>query len=90
MRPAPRDGGRVAPTCVVGLDALSAQHRPLGDLLEVQEPLPSAAAEQPLTFSELVAAMDWPVVVRAHVLHLLRHRRPAVRLGEPPDDRSSV
>jgi hypothetical protein len=74
----------------VGLEALSAQHRPLGDLLEVQEPLPPSDAEQPLAFSELVAATDWPVVVRAHVLRLLRHRRPAVRPGEPPDDRSSV
>lgn len=28
MRPAPRGGGRVAPACVVGLDALPTQHRP--------------------------------------------------------------
>ncbi|MFJ1732995.1 TnsA-like heteromeric transposase endonuclease subunit [Streptomyces sp. NPDC088254] len=78
------------PHVFAGLDALSAQRRPLEDLLEVQEPLLQAVVGQPLALGELAAAMDWPVVARAHLLHLLWHRRLAVDLGKPLGDGSLV
>ncbi|MPY59838.1 TnsA-like heteromeric transposase endonuclease subunit [Streptomyces spongiae] len=73
-----------------GLDALSAQRRPMDDLLEVRESLLYAVAERPLHFGELVASTNWPVVARAHALHLLWHRRLAVDLGEPLGDGSLI
>lgn len=72
------------------LDALSAQRRPLEDLLGVQGPLIAAAEEGHLAFGELVAATPWPVVARAHALHLIWHRRLAVDLAAPLGDSSPV
>ncbi|MFI9617048.1 TnsA-like heteromeric transposase endonuclease subunit [Streptomyces sp. NPDC052023] len=78
------------PHAVEVLDALSAQRRPLEDQLAVQDQLLQTVENKPLPFGELAAATSWPVVARAHALHLLWHRRLAVDLGEPLSDTSLV
>ncbi|MGW3668674.1 hypothetical protein [Streptomyces sp. NPDC005141] len=46
----------------------------------MQEQLLRAVEHVPLPFGEASAATSWPVVARAHALHLLWHRRLAVYL----------
>ncbi|MFD9575102.1 TnsA-like heteromeric transposase endonuclease subunit [Streptomyces sp. NPDC059982] len=72
------------------LDALSAQRRPVTDLLGLQEQLESAAGSGAGTFGELVEATSLPAVARAQALHLLWHRRLGVDLGRPLADSSPV
>jgi hypothetical protein len=73
------------------LHQLSAQRRTLQDPLFLQEQLaavPGLAAA--VTFGELVNGTSLPAVARAHVLHLLWHRRLAIDLGRPLGDGSLV
>jgi hypothetical protein len=78
------------PNVLDAVDALSAQRRPLADPLRVQPQLLAAAGEGPVSFSALVAATSWPVVARAHALHLLWHRRLAVDLAAGLGERTPV
>ncbi|CAM5649229.1 TniQ family protein [Streptomyces griseomycini] len=71
------------PHALSGLDALSAQRRPLTDQLGCQPALLAAAADGPVAFGELVQMTRLPAVGRAHAVHLLWHRRP--RPGSPAE-----
>ena len=75
---------------VATLDALSAQRRPLDDRLGVQRQVLDQVGSGPVAFGELVAATSLPVVARAHVLHLLWHRRLRVDLALPLTDATLV
>jgi hypothetical protein len=72
------------------LDHLSSQRRPLKDRLGLQRQVEAAIGLGPVTFAELAASTSLPVVARAHVTHMLWHRRLAVDLGTPLGDRSLV
>ncbi|MFE7126700.1 TnsA-like heteromeric transposase endonuclease subunit [Streptomyces sp. NPDC057617] len=73
------------------LDQLSAQRRQMEDGLGLQGQL-KAIAESSLVmaFGRLVESTTLPVVARAHVLHLLWHRRLGVDLGRPLGDGSLI
>lgn len=72
------------------LDALSAQRRPLTDQLGLQAELLSRLAAGPCRLGELVEGTSLPVVARAHLLHLLWHRRLGVELAQPLTDHSPI
>nr|WP_024126403.1 TnsA-like heteromeric transposase endonuclease subunit [Streptomyces sp. F12]AHE39022.1 Hypothetical protein pFRL3_245 [Streptomyces sp. FR1]AHE40262.1 Hypothetical protein pFRL6_175 [Streptomyces sp. F12] len=72
------------------VDSLSAGRRDLMDQLGVQEEMLQAAASGPLPFGELVEQCSYPVIARAHALHLLWHRRLGVDLSAPLADSSLV
>jgi hypothetical protein len=78
------------PHVLSGLDALSAQRRPLTDQLGCQLALLDAAADGPVHFGELVQATRLPAVGRAHAVHLLWHRQLGFDLGRPLSDSSLV
>ncbi|MFD5728457.1 TnsA-like heteromeric transposase endonuclease subunit [Streptomyces sp. NPDC058368] len=78
------------PHVLPGMDALSAQRRPLTDPLGCQPALLTAAANGPVAFGELVEATRFPAVGRAHAVHLLWHRRLGFDLGRPLGDSSLV
>ncbi|WP_047121414.1 TnsA-like heteromeric transposase endonuclease subunit [Streptomyces leeuwenhoekii] len=78
------------PHVLSGLDALSAQRRPLTDQLGCQPALLAAAADGPVAFGELVHATRLPAVGRAHAIHLLWHRRLGFDLSHPLGDSSLV
>jgi hypothetical protein len=73
-----------------GLDALSAQRRPLDDRLGLRGGLLRAVSPGPVAFGDLVAAVPLPAVARAHALHLLWHRRLGTGLSRPLGDASPV
>ena len=76
---------------VVGvLDAVSAQRRPLPDPLGVRPELLQTAAAGPVEFATLTEAASWPVVARAHALHLIWHRRLALDLAAPLGEHTLV
>lgn len=72
------------------LDHLSSQRRPLKDRLGLQQQVEVAVGSGPVPFAELAASTSFPVVARAHVTHMLWHRRLATDLGCPLGDRSLV
>ncbi|MGW2335808.1 TnsA-like heteromeric transposase endonuclease subunit [Streptomyces sp. NPDC001685] len=72
------------------VDSLSAGRRDLTDQLGLQEEMVQAAASGPLPFGELVEQCSYPVIARAHALHLLWHRRLGVDLSAPLTDSSLV
>ncbi|MBQ1122744.1 TnsA-like heteromeric transposase endonuclease subunit [Streptomyces sp. B15] len=72
-----------------GLEAMSAQRRPLEDRHGFERQLWEAAASES-SFGELVGSTPLPVVARAHALHLLWHRHLGVDLSRPLDDGSTV
>ncbi|MCX5006742.1 TnsA-like heteromeric transposase endonuclease subunit [Streptomyces sp. NBC_00638] len=72
------------------VDALSAERRPLPDVLEIQAQLRNAAAQGPLPYGELVEHCRIPAIGRAHALHLLWHRHLGVDLSVPFGDASLV
>jgi hypothetical protein len=78
------------PHVLSGLDALSAQRRPLEDRLGLQDSLVQAASAGPAAFGDLAAATSLPAVARAHALHLLWHRRLGTGLSRPLGDKSLV
>jgi hypothetical protein len=72
------------------VDALSAERRPLPDVLGIQGQLREAAAQGPLPFGELVERCRIPAIARAHAIHLLWHRHLGVDLAGPFGDASLV
>ena len=78
------------PHVLAALDALSAQRRPIEDLMGLQGCLLAAAAERPVAFGDLVTATPMPAVARAHALHLLWRRQLGTDLSRPLSDRSLV
>jgi len=72
------------------LDALSARRRPLSDPLGIQGQLLDAAAGGPLPFGDLVRRTAYPVIGRAHAIHLLWRRQLGVDLARPLGDESAV
>lgn len=72
------------------VDALSAERRPLPDVLGTQGQLRNAAAQGPLPFVELVERCQFPAIGRAHAIHLLWHRHLGVDLSGPFGDASLV
>lgn len=72
------------------LDTLSSQRRRLNDPLLLQPSLLRAAALRPRPFGELVEEAAVPPVARAHLLHLLWHRRLSIDLGAPLNDATLV
>jgi hypothetical protein len=74
---------------LTSLDWFSSQRRPLSDPLGV-EPGLVAGAVGGRSFGELAGASAFPPVARAHLLHLLWHRRLGLDLRRPLGDRSIV
>ncbi|WP_329258586.1 TnsA-like heteromeric transposase endonuclease subunit [Streptomyces sp. NBC_01478] len=72
------------------VDALSAERRPLPDVLGIQGQLRKAAAQGPLPFGELAERCRIPAIARAHAIHLLWHRHLGVDLSGPFGDASLV
>jgi len=72
------------------LDTLSSQRRKMADPLLVQPTLLQVAADGPRAFGELVEETAMPPIARAHLLHLLWHRRLSIDLAEPLSDRTLV
>ncbi|NUP20854.1 MAG: TnsA-like heteromeric transposase endonuclease subunit [Streptomyces sp.] len=72
------------------VDALSAERRPLPDVLTTQVQLREAAAQGPLPFGELAERCRFPAIARAHAIHLLWHRHLGVDLSGPFRDASLV
>jgi len=72
------------------VDALSAERRPLPDVLATQGQLREAAAQGSLPFVELVERCRIPPIGRAHAIHLLWHRHLGVDLSGPFEDASLV
>ncbi|MFF0096363.1 TnsA-like heteromeric transposase endonuclease subunit [Streptomyces canus] len=65
------------------VDALSAERRPLPDVMGVQEQLREVATQGPLPYGELVERCRIPAIARAHAIHLLWHRHLGVDLSVP-------
>ncbi|MFF2548042.1 TnsA-like heteromeric transposase endonuclease subunit [Kitasatospora sp. NPDC058063] len=72
------------------VEALRAEARPMSHLLDLQERMVSVLADGAMPFGDLVRATPYPVMARAHALHLLWHRRIGVDLAEPLGDGSVV
>lgn len=72
------------------VDALSAERRPLPDVLGIQGQLREAASQGPLPFGELVERCRIPAIGRAHAIHLLWHHHLGVDLSGPFGDASLV
>ncbi|MBT2449659.1 TnsA-like heteromeric transposase endonuclease subunit [Streptomyces sp. ISL-43] len=77
------------PHVLMSVDEMSSRRRPLADPLGVQTGLFAGAGEG-LTFGEIAAGSAFEPVARAHLLHLLWHRRLGVDLNQPLADRSTV
>lgn len=76
---------------VVGtLDTLSARRRPMDDRLGLQAELCASADADGRRFGDLVASTSLPVVARAHLVHLIWHRRLSIDLSQPLGDRTLV
>ncbi len=80
---------RWKPHALVTVDEMSSRRRPLADPLGVQPGLFAGAGEG-LSFREIVTGSAFEPVARAHLLHLLWHRRLGVDLSQPLADRSTV
>ncbi|MGW6401259.1 TnsA-like heteromeric transposase endonuclease subunit [Streptomyces sp. NPDC055134] len=72
------------------LDALSAERRPLPDVLGIQDQLLEIAAQGPLSFGGLVERCRIPAIARAHAIHLLWHRHLGADLSGPFGDASLI
>ncbi|KUN81462.1 hypothetical protein AQJ64_23495 [Streptomyces griseoruber] len=72
------------------VDALSAERRPLPDVLGIQDELRKVVAQGPLPFGELVEHCRIPAIGRAHAIHLLWHRHLGLDLSGPFGDASLV
>ncbi|WP_405523334.1 hypothetical protein OG426_08715 [Streptomyces canus] len=75
---------------VTMVDELWAGRRDLTDQLGLQDQLLRAAASGPIPFGDLVDRCSYPVIGRAHALHLLWHRRLGVEMSAPLADASLV
>ncbi|MFF3056003.1 TnsA-like heteromeric transposase endonuclease subunit [Streptomyces sp. NPDC057909] len=72
------------------VDAMSAERRPLDDVLGIQGQLHQVAAQGPMPYGELVDRCSLPAVARAHALHLLWRRQLGVDLSGPYGDERLV
>ncbi|MFJ6620021.1 TnsA-like heteromeric transposase endonuclease subunit [Kitasatospora sp. NPDC091335] len=72
------------------VDSLSAARREMTDPLHLQEQLLRAVEPGMLSFGELTDRSSYPVLARAHVLHLLWHRRLGVEMSAPLGNGSMV
>lgn len=75
---------------LTNVDALSAERRPLPDVLGIQTQLQETAAQGPLSYAELVERCCLPAIGRAHALHLLWSRRLGVDFSVPFGDASLI
>ncbi|KQV93462.1 hypothetical protein ASD08_15550 [Streptomyces sp. Root369] len=75
---------------LTNVDALSAERRPLTDVLTIQGQLQEAAAQGPLPYRELVECCCLPAIGRAHAIHLLWNRHLGVDLSVPFGNASLV
>ena len=78
------------PHVMTVLDTLSSQRRPLADPLGLQEVLLHSVSRGPRSFGDLVAGTIAPAAARAHLLHLLWHRRVSIDLARPLADATLV
>jgi hypothetical protein len=78
------------PHVMAVLDTLSSQRRPLADPLGLQEVLLGGVSRGPRSFGDLVAGTAAPPVARAHLLHLLWHRKLSIDLARPLADTTLV
>lgn len=72
------------------VDAMSAERRPLDEVLGIQGQLRRAVAQGPLRYGELVERCSIPAMARAHTLHLLWQRELGVDLSGPFGDERLV
>ena len=75
---------------LTNVDALSAERRPLPDVLRIQGQLQEVAAQGPLPYGELVERCCLPAIGRAHAIHQLWNRRLGVDLSVPFGNASLV
>ncbi|WP_392872711.1 TnsA-like heteromeric transposase endonuclease subunit [Streptomyces sp. LN499] len=75
---------------LTNVDALSAERRPLPDVLGIQGQLLEETAQGPLPYGELVERCRIPAIARAHAIHLLWNRHLGVDLSVPFGDASQV
>ncbi|WP_236669847.1 TnsA-like heteromeric transposase endonuclease subunit [Streptomyces antimycoticus] len=75
---------------LTGLDALSARRRALSDPLGLEAELLESVRHCPRRLGELVEATPVAAAARAHLLHLLWHRRLATDLAQPLEDASWI
>ncbi|MFH8716513.1 TnsA-like heteromeric transposase endonuclease subunit [Streptomyces zaomyceticus] len=80
---------RWKPYVLMTVDEMSSRRRPLADPLGVRPGL-FAGAREAMTFGEIAVESTFEPVARAHLLHLLWHRRLGIDLGRPLADRSTV
>lgn len=71
---------------MTNIDTFSAQRRPLVDRFGLQPVLTDSLRDRPLRLTELVDGTPLPAVARAHVVHLLWHRRLTMDLRQPVGD----
>ncbi|MER5210167.1 hypothetical protein ABT063_06165 [Streptomyces sp. NPDC002838] len=69
------------PNTMITLDWLSSRRRSMTDPLRLEPTLLAEAAAGGRTFGELAVCTPFPPVARAHLLHLLWHRRSGWTCG---------
>ncbi len=72
------------------LDTLSSQRRPLTDPLGLADRVLAGVSSGPASFGELAVSTIAPPIARAHLLHLLWHRRLSIDLARPLTDATPV
>ncbi|MEV6106686.1 TnsA-like heteromeric transposase endonuclease subunit [Streptomyces sp. NPDC051940] len=77
------------PHVATAIEAMAARRRTMADPLGTQATL-LAASRRGLPFGELAVSCEYWPVARAHLLHLLWHRRLGVDLSQPLSDASPV
>ncbi|MFF8971900.1 TnsA-like heteromeric transposase endonuclease subunit [Streptomyces sp. NPDC014995] len=75
---------------LANVDALSAERRPLPDVLGIQAQLQETAAQGLMSYGELVERCCLPAIGRAHAIHLLWSRNLGVDLSVPFGDASPI
>ncbi|MFJ9736779.1 TnsA-like heteromeric transposase endonuclease subunit [Streptomyces sp. NPDC101166] len=75
---------------LANVDALSAERRPLSDVLGIQAQLQETAAQGLMSYGELVERCCLPAIGRAHAIHLLWNRNLGVDLSVPFGDASLI
>ncbi len=78
------------PHVMTVVDTLSSQRRPLADPPGLQGVLLGKVSRGPRSFADLVAGTIAPPVARAHLLHLLWHRKLSIDLARPLTDTTLV
>ncbi|MFD7628972.1 hypothetical protein ACFV7Q_23565 [Streptomyces sp. NPDC059851] len=78
------------PRAVEAVEVLAGRRRAMQTPLGCQKVLLAAAQAGPMDLAQLAATTGMPAVARAHLLHLLWHRRLAVDLDDVLGDVSWV